>query len=185
MDCEKQGFEDVSKGKKLPKYRRNNTRCVFYDDKLQNTIFKRFQDTLPQTVKYRKSMWKLHGLHPKLSVMRYTMNQKFKQHLDAQFENDIVIENQNVRTFNGISCCLYLNTVPKKCGGLTRFIVKGKYIPIQPIEGTALLFDPKDAVHDAQVLSFNGEENQYKVSEKDRNTPLKYMLRADVLYSKI
>lgn len=159
--CEEKGFAKLQGYD--PNYR-NNTRLIFTDYDLAQTLYTKMLPYLPQTMDTFEGIWAVSGLNERFRCCKYTQNQKFKIHCDGSFE-------RNADEKSHLTVNIYLNNVSD--GGATRFFDRKQsnrnvIAKVQPTAGQCLIFE-HDNLHDGQRLG----------------SGLKYLLRTDVMYRRI
>ena len=174
-------------------------RVEINDPVLAATIWKRIAPLLPRWVSVDGSeesrllglpfedpqlhgLWQLSGINPYMRVGRYPGGGvgHFGPHRDGAYEKSMGI--RSLITLNG-----YLNDVPERCGGCTRFLVddlsmyqdeQGRFTvkeaaavthSVRPERGAAVVFY-HGLMHDGEPLS--------------EDAPPKWIFRFDILYSK-
>lgn len=154
-----------------PTYYRNNDRFVMDDDGLASRLFEKVKPYLPQTIEINSTIqlengvWHLKELNNRLRFCKYSSNQYFLRHLDG-------VHYRNDSTQSKLTFMIYLNSATEFKGGRTLFFktketkeIWASYIPKQ---GDLIVFD-HNVWHEGEVLT-QGE---------------KFVLRSDILYSKI
>ncbi|KAF7298674.1 P4Hc domain-containing protein [Mycena indigotica] len=122
-------------------------------------------------VKTQKASWRLVGMHPRLSFLRYGPGHYFKPHCDGLNE---LTEGVSVPQKSFVTIHLYLNGLDDSpdplVGGATRFWTPDKkhFIDVEPRVGRVLVFQQRMLVH-------SGEEVVSGV---------KYSMRGDLMYEK-
>lgn len=154
-----------------PTYYRNNDRFVIDNDDLANQLFEKVKPYLPETIEINSAIqaengvWHLKELNNRLRFCKYSANQYFHRHLDG-------VHYRNDTTQSKLTFMIYLNSATEFEGGRTLFFktketqeIWASYIPKQ---GDLIVFD-HNVWHEGEVLT-QGE---------------KFVLRSDILYSKI
>lgn len=164
--AENKGFE-LLPSSQYPSEMRNNTRLRKTDENLAITLWKRLEPFLTEKEKCiidqkTKTKWTAVALSPNFRFCRYKPGQFFARHIDG-----VVIEGE-LHSFRTVM--IYLNTVPEKEGGRTRFYMHdGKRLSIDycysPTAGDLFCFE-QDQEHDGEAL----------------NGGLKYIMRTELMY---
>ncbi|MDX1960853.1 MAG: 2OG-Fe(II) oxygenase [Leptospiraceae bacterium] len=154
-----------------PTYYRNNDRFVIDNDDLANQLFEKVKPYLPEKIEIKSviqsenGVWHLKELNNRLRFCKYSANQYFHRHLDG-------VHYRNDTTQSKLTFMIYLNSATEFKGGRTLFFktketneIWASYIPKQ---GDLIVFD-HNVWHEGEVLT-EGE---------------KFVLRSDILYSKI
>lgn len=154
-----------------PRSYRNNERQVKEDESLATFLFKEIKNYVPSKLKIdgisqlEQGEWELRSLNTHIRICRYLPEQYFHKHLDGVYYESIDVQSK-------LTFMIYLNGTEEYEGGRTLFfsskvedIIIGEYIPRK---GDLIIFDHN--------LWHSGEE----VSSGE-----KYILRSDILYSRL
>lgn len=152
-------------GLRYPADYRNNDRLVFDDPSLAAQLFSGLGNELPPELVVDGSTWKLEGLNPRFRACRYQDGQGFCVHRDGSH-----VPNAQLRSL--LTVQLYLDDVPSRIGGHTRFYADARgattLASIPPIAGTAIVFDHR-VWHDGEAVSAG----------------IKHVLRTDAMYRRV
>jgi predicted 2-oxoglutarate/Fe(II)-dependent dioxygenase YbiX len=134
---------------------RNNTRSMFDDYPIVETIWERVKPFIPETI---DNVWRTVGLNERIRCYKYDVGQYFAWHYDGSFRRSE--KERSLLTF-----MIYLND--KFEGGETNFSLKYPYeeASIKPKKGMAAIFE-HHLLHEGASVT------------KGR----KYVLRSDVMY---
>jgi prolyl 4-hydroxylase len=165
-----QASEGFGYGKTMyPKSYRGNLRLITTDTSLAQSLWTRLEKIVPPVVEENGHQWRPIGLNEVWRLSKYLPGDRFKSHVDACFQRRS--DEKSMFTVN-----VYLNGIDEFTGGSTRFYddheEKKVEATIQPSCGLCVLFRQP---HAASYLH-DGEEVQSGV---------KYLLRSDVMYTKI
>jgi hypothetical protein len=142
-------------GQVMNKDIRDNTRVVFDDKELAESLFERVKEYLPKELD-ETAEWELLNLNERFRFYKYTEGQQFKQHKDGSFA-------RNDNEVSKVTLMVYLNENFRE--GTTRFVVENEYV--EPKTGRLLLF--RHGIIHAGMPVFDGT---------------KYVLRTDVMYKR-
>lgn len=158
---EQHGYEEAAistpAGQVVVKSVRNNDRIIWDDPALAELWWKRCEEHLPVSF----GNWQRQGLNERFRFYRYTPGQTFKKHRDGSFQRRKGEE-------SWMTLMVYLND--GYSGGRTRFWFAGnaEETVVSPEAGSALIF-MHDRLHEGEIVTAG----------------VKYVLRTDIMYSKV
>ncbi len=154
------GFEQT--GARYPGDYRNNDRIAFDDPDLAASLYSQLRDRLPTSLAIDGETWTLADLNPRFRACRYAGGQSFCIHRDGAYAPDVNLHSH-------LTLQLYLDDVPTRVGGNTRFYADPRgetaWASVAPSTGTAILFDHR-VWHDGEAVTAG----------------IKHVLRTDVMY---
>lgn len=133
---------------KMMKNIRNNDRLIYTDEIWAAKYWEKLKEYCPKNIEN----WEAIGLNEKFRFYKYSVNQRFKRHIDGRFKRN---ENEESR----ITFLIYLNDDFE--GGSTIF----KDLEVKPKTGDALCFF-HEIWHEGSIITEG----------------VKYVLRSDIMY---